>query len=85
MRIIALILSGLFFNACSAAGPLQGDNAQSEYWSTDVIGINEMHLSANYWVEHTQNASQVLMNMDQIAAFKKEIYASNQHMVDLAQ
>jgi len=85
MRIAELIICGLFLNACSAADPSQMDFARSGAWSTDVIGINEMHLSANYWVEHTKDASQVLMSQEEVAAFKKNIYATNQHMVDLAQ
>ena len=85
MRIAELIIFGLFLNACSDADSVQMDSARTGVWSTDVIGINEMHLSANYWVEHTKNANQLLMSQEEISAFKKDIYIANQYMVDLAQ
>jgi len=84
MRIIALILFSLFFNACSAASPIHGDNAQPEAWSTDVIGINEMHLSADYWVKQIKNANHLLKDQKEIAAFNKATFSTDANMVDLA-
>ncbi len=43
-----------------------------------------MHLSANYWVEQTENANQVLKNQKEITEFNDRIFAMNQHMVNLA-
>ncbi len=43
-----------------------------------------MHLSANYWVKQTKNADQVIKSPGEIAGFKKEIFSTDQHMVDLA-
>ncbi len=84
IRICHLILFGLFFNICSANDAGYPAAGQPEAWSTDVIGISEMHLSANYWVNQAVNAGEVLMNEQQIAAFKKHIYQSNPYMVDLS-
>ena len=83
MRSAVLILFALFLNTSNAANPEQDENTQSETWSTDVIGINEMHLSANYWVEQTENAAQVLMDQDGIVGFNQHIFSTNEHMVDL--
>ena len=43
-----------------------------------------MHLSANYWVEQTENADQVLKNQKEITEFNDRIFATDQHMVNLA-
>ena len=43
-----------------------------------------MHLSANYWVEQTENADQVLKNQKEITEFNDRIFAMDQHMVNLA-
>lgn len=83
MRIIKLILCGLFLNVCYADDSAQPDLAQPAAFTSDVIGIEEMHLSADYWVKQTKNAAQVLMNEQQISAFKTDIYSSNPYMVDL--
>ena len=83
MKITTFIFCSLFLSACSAADPAQQGNTQAAAWSTDVIGINEMHLSANYWVEQTENADQVLKNQKEITEFNDGIFATDQHMVDL--
>lgn len=84
MRICHLILFGLLFNVCNADDAVYPAAGQPEVWSTDVIGIEEMHLSANYWVNQAFNASELLMSEEQILAFKEHIYQSNPHMVDLS-
>ena len=84
MKITTFIFCSLFLSACSAADPSQQGSTQAAAWSTDVIGINEMHLSANYWVEQTENADQVLKNQKEITEFNDRIFATDQHMVDLA-
>lgn len=43
-----------------------------------------MHLSANYWVEQTENVDQVLKNQKEITEFNDRIFATDQHMVNLA-
>lgn len=84
MRICHLILFGLLFNVCSADDAAFPDNGQAGAWSTDVIGINEMHLSANYWVNQAANAGELLMDEQQILAFRQNMYQSNPHMVELS-
>ncbi len=84
MRISKLILCGLLLGAFCAGVPARENNQQPAAWSTDVIGINEMHLSASYWVKQTKNADQVIKSPREIAEFKKEIFSTDQHMVDLA-
>jgi len=84
MRINKLIFCGLFLYACSAGIPARENNQQPAPWSTDVIGINEMHLSENYWVKQIENADQLIKSPEEIAEFKQEIFSTDQHMVDLA-
>lgn len=85
MRIIHLILCGLFLNVCNADQSVdQLQSTQPLTWSTDVIGIEEMHLSADYWVNQLSNADEVIKSPEQILAFKKSIYLENPHMVELA-
>ena len=78
-----LILCGILINACITAAPAQAQSTLPGAWTTDVIGINEMHLSANYWVEKTENADHVLKNQHEITGFNQGMFATDQHMVDL--
>ncbi|MCP4045267.1 MAG: hypothetical protein GY732_04675 [Gammaproteobacteria bacterium] len=43
-----------------------------------------MHLSPNYWVKQAENGNQVLKSAGEIAEFKKEIFSTDQNMVNLA-
>jgi len=83
MRITKLILCSLLINVCVAVIPAQGKSTQTETWSTDVIGINEMQLSANYWIEKTDNAGQVLKTQQEITGFNQSMFSTDEHMVDL--
>ena len=90
MRISKLIFIGLFVGlfvgTCNADGPAQISETQPNTgtWSTDVIGVTEMHLSADYWVEQIGNADQVLLDQAAIEAFNEKLFATDQHMVKLA-
>ena len=83
MRITALIICGLLLGICRADGSAQSDNRQSGLWSTDVIGISEVHLSANYWVNRTGNAGQVLRDQREIAEFNRALFSTDENMVDM--
>ena len=84
MRIIKLIFCTLFFGVCSVAGSVHANNPQSAAWSTDVIGVTESHLSVNFWVDQLENASQVLMVQKDIEVFNRQLFSTDQNMVDLA-
>jgi len=83
MRIIKLIFCGLFFSACNI--PLLADDTQTGSWSTDVIGINDSHLAADYWFNRIKGADRLLKSQEEITDFNRDIFSNNQHMVDLAQ
>lgn len=82
MRIIKLIFCGLFFSAYGM--PLLADDTQTDSWTTDVIGIDESHLSAHYWVNQLDNAGHLLQNRKEITDFNRDIFSTDQHMADLA-
>ncbi|MDX2417060.1 MAG: SH3 domain-containing protein [Xanthomonadales bacterium] len=84
MRLVKVILCGLLLSACKASGPVQADSTQPTPWSTDVIGISEAQLSVNYWVDKIENASRILQDQKEIEDFNKEIFSTDQNMVDLA-
>ena len=84
MRIITFILCGLVLSTCRADGSVQRDNRQPATWSTDVIGISEIHLSANYWVNQTENTDQVLKDQRGISEFNTALFSTNENMVDLS-
>ena len=83
MRIIQLIFCCLLLSACSVDGHANTVKPQTASWSTDVIGITEMHLSANYWIEQLENASQLLKDQQGIADFNRETFSTDQNMVEL--
>ena len=84
MRVMALVLFTLLLGACRADGTIQSDNGYPAKWSTDVIGINENHLSADYWVNQTKNARQILKDQKEIADFNEALFSTDQNMVDMA-
>ncbi|MGA9573286.1 MAG: SH3 domain-containing protein [Lysobacterales bacterium] len=69
---------------CSAAVPAGKEDAPPGDWSTDVIGITETQLSADYWLNRTQEADQLLADSTAIERFNKTLFTSDTHMVDLA-
>lgn len=83
MRIIELIFCALLLNACSTGGSTQPESPQTAPWSTDVIGITEAQLSANYWVDQIDNADRLLKNQKNIADFNRETFSTDQNMVNL--
>ena len=83
MRIVKLIFCGLLLSACSTGGSAQPDSPQTAPWSTDVIGISEAQLSASYWVKRVDNADRLLKNQKNIEDFNREIFSTDQNMVDL--
>jgi len=46
LLVAKLITCSLFISTCSVAVPLQGP--QHVAWYTDIIGIKEVHLSADF-------------------------------------
>jgi len=84
MRIIKLILYGLFLNAFGVIGPACADDSQHAAWTTDVIGITEMQLSTSYWVDRIENADRILMGQKDIEKFNRKIFSTDPNMVDLA-
>jgi hypothetical protein len=83
MRKIKLHLYGLFFSTLGLAFCVHADDLPGPAWSTDVIGITEMQLSANYWIDHLENPGQLLMDQAQIAGFNKAVFSTDENMVDL--
>lgn len=83
MRIIKLIFYGLFLSACGITAPVHADNPLSATWSTDVIGVTEKHLSVDFWVGQLQNANQVLRSHKEIEVFNRQVFSTDQNMVDL--
>jgi len=74
---LLMAASGITFAAQQTA------QAHASAWSSDVIGVNEMHLNSNYWVERTDNPDQLLRNTQMIAALNAEAFSSNKHLVKL--
>lgn len=74
--LLILLASGSVF-VCTTG------NAGDAGWSTDVIGITEMQLSADYWVKKTDSPDEVLKELEEIDAFNREGFAEDPNMVDL--
>lgn len=69
--------------ACGLASCDAGE-ASDPGWSTDVIGIEEMHLTADHWADMAKHPDEVLSNEQEIAALTQEAFVNDQNMVDLA-
>lgn len=53
-------------------------------YTTDVIGIGEQHLSADYWVTRLEAAAALVKDEDAIAAMNERAFANDETLVDLA-
>jgi len=84
MRITALILCSALLGVCKANGSIHSDNLQPGTWSTDVIGISEVHLSADYWVNKIENAGQVLKDQREVAEFNTALFSTDKNMLNLS-
>ena len=84
MRITAFILCCLVLSACRADGSAHSDNRQPSTWSTDVIGISEIHLSAKYWGNRIKNADKVIKDQRGISEFNTALFSTDENMVDLS-
>lgn len=73
----------MLLSACDTGGSVHADSSQTVPWSTDVIGITEAHLSADFWVNQTDDAGRVLKNQKSITDFNRVTFSTDQNMVDL--
>jgi hypothetical protein len=74
---LLLAASGMTFAAQQTSEP------RATAWSSDVIGVDEMQLNSNYWVERTDKPDQLLKNTQTIAELNAVAFSSNKHLVNL--
>ncbi len=55
--------------------------SQARDFSTDVIGITEAHLSADFWLNKQKSKSQLLMTSAQIDKFNKQLIRENPYIL----
>lgn len=94
LRLIApqlstLLLCGLMLGGCATGDNRNhihtgSDNTGSNDWTSDVIGVNEMQLSTDYWVSKLREPTRILTSPAGIAAFDQNAYSVDQAMVNLA-
>jgi cell wall-associated NlpC family hydrolase len=72
-------LTALLLTACTQA-PEPADD-----FDTDVIGIAERHLSADFWLSQARQADALLMDSTAIAAFNADAFARDDTMVALTE
>ena len=65
-------------------GIVSASDTPSYTWSSDVVGVNEMQLSSNYWVERTKKPTQLLKNGQTIIELNTEAFSSDENLVNLA-
>ncbi len=84
LRLVVLLIAGLLLGACVASDTRDKANIDNDDWTSDVIGVNEMQLSTDYWVDRLHKPSEVLASPADISAFEQRAYTTDKHMVDLA-
>lgn len=83
-QIITVIYCCLLMAASGETfGAQQSSEPGTSTWSSDVIGVDEMQLNSNYWVERTDNSELLLKNTQSIAELNAQTFSSNKHLVDL--
>ena len=59
-------------------------DANDPEWSTDVVGIDEMHLTAEHWVGMANRPDDILIGDQGIAALAAASIANDPNMIDLS-
>ena len=85
-KMAAMLLAAVVLGGCVTAHADQsgGGDVNSADWTSDVIGVSEMQLSVDYWVNRLKQPSQILASPANIAAFDQNAYAVDQYMIELA-
>lgn len=84
LKLVVLLSAGLVLGAYAANTSGDKANTGTGEWSSDVIGVNEMQLTTDYWVKRLHQPSKVLASPADISAFEQRAYTTDQHLVDLA-
>jgi len=85
MRIARAVVLGFILCLPGVVTTVAADAKNYAAWSTDVIGVSEEQLSADYWISRLDDAGQLLMDQAAIASFNQALFANDPNMVDLAQ
>lgn len=67
----------------AASGVVSASEQVSYTWSSDVIGVDEMQLNSNYWVERTDEPEQLLKSAETIRELNSEAFSNDKHLVKL--
>lgn len=78
-NLVALLLP-LVLVACNRAAE---EAPAASHYSTDVIGVEEQHLSADYWIARMDAAQSIIMDQAAIATMNDRTFATDETMVDL--
>ncbi len=70
--------------ACTGDRAVDTSTVGTPGWSTDVIGVDEVHLSVNYWIDREAEPDAVLAEQANIQAFVRNAFEVDPSMVDLA-
>ena len=81
-HIIATLYCSLIIGASSAQA---AQTTGTESWSSDVIGVSEVHLSSSFWVEQTNEPDQVLGDAKTISDLNKLAFSTDENLVNLEQ
>jgi hypothetical protein len=83
--LVTTLALGLLVTACASQSSGQRALSDTGSWSSDVIGVEEMQLSADYWVNKIDQPDQVLESPAGISVFDKDAFSNDKNMIDLEQ
>lgn len=83
-KLVVVLIAGLALGGCVSGDTRNAEAVGSDDWTSDVMGVKEMQLSADYWVNKLHKPSQVLASPAAVAVFEQHAYGVDEHMIDLA-
>jgi len=83
-KLVVMLIAGLALGGCVSGDTRNAETAGSDDWTSDVIGVNEMQLSSDYWVNKLHNPSQLLASPAAVAGFDQRAYSDDKYMVNLS-
>lgn len=69
---------------CAGLGACSTQKTELAIATTGVNGVDDMHLSAAYWIDKNRDADKLLLDSNGIAALKNDTFQTDPNMVDLS-
>jgi len=83
LLLSSMLVSAMALSACTSGPAVNQAKIDTDGWSSDVIGVKEMQLDADYWVSKISEPERLLEKPAGIAAFDRNAFTQDDNLIDL--